>query len=92
MLQVPMRETIAITIGNPLTIAFTEDCCFCCEPDQVNNFNPPLPRGDRKSGDNWTGIATKAGTINFHHDTYGTDLSKKHELKGGGSRSIQVGE
>jgi hypothetical protein len=92
MLQVPMREAITLAMNDPLTIAFTEDCCFCCDPDQVNNFIPALPMGDQKSGTIWVGVAVKAGTINFSHEAYGTKLSEEHGhgLKSG-SRSIQVG-
>jgi hypothetical protein len=90
LLQVPMRETAAIALQDTLTIQFTEDCCFCCDISQVDNFKPGLPIGDQKAGYTWVGVAVKAGTINFHHDAYGKMQGESYVL-GGGSRSIQVG-
>jgi hypothetical protein len=91
MLQVPMRETASIALQESLTITFTEDCCFCCDPDQVGNFTPPLPRGDQKAGYVWNGVAIIPGTINFYHSEYGKGQGEKHKLTTG-SRSIQVGD
>jgi hypothetical protein len=92
ILQVPMRETAKVAVGEKLTIEFTKDCCFCCADDQVNNFDPPLPIGDHKKGDTWVGTANTAGTIDFHHDPYGSGSKKNHDSSGGGTRSIQVGD
>jgi hypothetical protein len=90
ILQVPMRESVTVSAGDNLTINFTQDCCFCCDADKVNNFNPALPIGDHRSGDSWSGVALVAGTINFRHVPYGKSCAPAANSATGG-RSIIVG-
>jgi hypothetical protein len=90
ILQVPIRQSATITAGETLTINFTEDCCFCCDADKINNFVPPLPVGDQIAGYSWSGVAQVTGTINFHHTPYGTPCDKKHGVATAG-RTIIVG-
>jgi hypothetical protein len=90
ILQVPMRESVTVTAGESITINFTNKCCFCCDPTKVNNFTPPLPIGDHLSGDTWTGVATVAGTVSFHHLPYGSTCPPVTPAATGG-RSIIVG-
>jgi hypothetical protein len=90
VLQVPMRQSITISSGETLTINFTQACCFCCDADKVNNFNPPLPVGDQVAGYSWSGTAQVSGTINFHNVPSGTTCDKKHRVATGG-RTIIVG-
>ena len=88
LLQVPMRETADITMGEVLHIHFTEDCCFCCATTE-EYFDKPLPIGDRKAGDKWHGTATKTGTISFHQTAYGSGCGAKGFTDSG--RSIKIG-
>jgi hypothetical protein len=89
-LQVPMKETATVTVGEELTINFTSQCCFCCDPDQVNFFNPPLPIGDHNVGDSWTGRALQSGTVKFSHKPYGQECGENGAPATSG-RSIIVG-
>lgn len=92
ILQVPMRESVTVSAGETLTINFTKDCCFCCDPDQANNFVPPLPIGNHRSGDSWSGVAAAAGTIQFHHKPYGETCDTTKPTVASGVRTIIVGD
>jgi hypothetical protein len=77
ILQVPMKTSVTVSVGETLVIDFTEDCCFCCSADQADNFDPALPIGDHLSGDSWSGVALVTGTIQFHHRPYGETCDTK---------------
>jgi hypothetical protein len=91
ILQVPMRASVTISVGDTLNIDFTEDCCFCCSVDQADNFDPALPIGDHHSGDSWSGVALVTGTIQFHHQPYGQTCDTKRVVTTG-TRTIAVGD
>jgi hypothetical protein len=87
-----MRESVTVSAGETLTINFTEDCCFCCDAEQANNFDPPLPLGNHRSGDTWTGVAAEPGTIQFHHKPYGETCDANPPAVASGVRTIIVGD
>jgi hypothetical protein len=94
ILQVPMRESVTISVGQTLTIHFTQSCCFCCDEDKINSFKPPLPVGDQDAGDVWSGAALGTGTVNFWFVTSGTPCGAAPVTKAGvatGGRTIIVG-
>jgi hypothetical protein len=86
---VPGQDSVTITVAEILTIDFVEDCRFCCNPERVNLFSPPLPLGDHLTGDTWSGVAQQSGTIRFHHEPYGEHCSPSAPQ--GAGRTIIVG-
>jgi hypothetical protein len=90
-IMVPGKDSVTITVGETLTIDFIEDCCFCCDPTQVDSFFPQLPLGDHKAGKTWQGVAQITVTIQFHHTPYGQGCNSKHSSVMDSGRTIVVG-
>jgi len=88
-LQLRFREQIA-SQSQSLVIEFIENCCFCCDPMQVDFFFPQLPLGDHVAGMVWSGAARQSGTIKFGHKAYGGECGASDVPMDGG-RSIIVG-
>jgi hypothetical protein len=74
----PMSESVTVTVGEKLKLHFTEDCRPCWDPEDKHLFDHPLPHGDQKKGDHWTGTAIKNGTIGSAHVPYGEKCHKGH--------------
>jgi hypothetical protein len=87
----PMEESVAITLGDKLTINFTEDCRPCWAPEDAGLFDHPLPHRDHHMGYQWTGIAIKSGTLACSYVAYGEKCEKKIGLQDGG-HTIKVGD
>jgi hypothetical protein len=88
---VPGQDSVTITVGDTLTIDFIEDCCFCCDPEQVDAFYPQLPLGDHLAGKIWSGVAQQSGTFQFCHTPYGEGCASLESVTDTG-RSIIVGD
>jgi len=88
--EVPGADSVTITVGDTLVIEFIENCCFCCDPMQVDFFFPQLPLGDHVAGMVWSGAARQSGTIKFGHKAYGGECGASDVPMDGG-RSIIVG-
>ena len=91
-IKVPGTNNLTITVGEIVTIEFIEDCCFCCDPEQVDSFYPQLPLGDHKAGMIWTGVARKTGTIKFHHKPYGGECTARNAAPAEAGRTITIGD
>lgn len=88
----PMTESVAIAVGDKLTITFTEDCHPCWAPDDQGLFDHPLPHHDHHKGYQWTGTAVKNGIIECSHVAHGEKCVKKHHHLEAGGRTISVGD
>jgi hypothetical protein len=89
---VPGSDSVTIDVGDTLTIDFIEDCCFCCDPMQVDLFLPQLPLGDHVAGKTWSGVAQESGTIQFGHKPYGGECNPRAvSIPMDGGRAITVG-
>jgi hypothetical protein len=88
---VPGTDSVSINVGDTLTIDFIEDCCFCCDPMQVDTFFPQLPLGDHKAGKIWSAVAQESGTMQFHHQPYGKTCDTKRGVTSN-PRTISVGD
>jgi hypothetical protein len=89
--EVPGTDSVTITVGDMLVIEFVENCCFCCNPTQVDFFFPQLPLGDHVAGTIWSGAARQSGTINFGHKPYGGECNARGVSADAG-RTITVGD
>jgi hypothetical protein len=90
-IRVPGTDSITIVVGDIVNIDFIEDCCFCCDPEQVDMFFPQLPLGDHKKGTLWSGCARTSGTIKFHHKAYGGECTARNSAPADAGRTITVG-
>ena len=90
-IKVPGTDSVTITVGDTLTIDFVQDCCFCCNPEQVDSFLPQLPLGDHMAKDIWSGVAQQTGTFQFHHVSYGRQCGASTGPMTSG-RTIVVGD
>jgi hypothetical protein len=90
--KVPGTNSVTTTVGEMLVIEFVEDCCFCCNPEQVDFFYPQLPLGDHEAGMVWTGVARESGTISFGHKPYGGEcMARNMPAPEDPGRTITVG-
>jgi hypothetical protein len=86
----PMEESVSISVGDKLTINFTEDCHPCWDPQDAGLFDHPLPHHDHHKGYQWTGTAIKSGTLDCDSVPCGEKCDKKVGGQDGG-HSIKVG-
>jgi hypothetical protein len=89
---VPGEDSVTVTIGETLNIEFVEDCCFCCDPEQVDLFIPQLPLGDHMAGKTWAGVAQETATIEIHHKKYGKKCHEVEAVPLNTGRTITVGD
>ncbi len=91
-IKVPGTDSITVVVGDVVNIEFIEDCCFCCEPEQVDFYFPQLPLGDHKAGMIWSGAARQSGTVGFHHKLYGGECHARGAAPMQAPRTITVGD